>query len=405
MPGNFRIAPASQATKSFDPVSHFALFSRYKGSESFQEDGMTQPSRILWPSLFAGLLILSGSALADSFNHEPVLPNFPSGPTSIVSTVPATGDQNPYGVAFVPRDFAGCGSLNPGDILVSNFNNSANAQGTGTTILRIAPGAQPSVFFQGPPGLGLTTALGVLSAGFVIVGNVPTTTTGGVEIGALILLDCMGNEIEVLSDSSLLAGPWDLTIHDEGDQAQVFVANVLSGTVTRVDLQIPLSGLPIVAAETQIASGYSHRTDPSALVVGPTGLAYDVKGDVLYVASTGDNEIFAIPNAKGRLTDAGMGTLTYQDSVHLHGPLALVLAPNGDLITANGDAVNPDRTQPNEIVEFTVAGQFVAEVSVDASGPLGGAFGIALARFGDRIQFAAVDDDSNKLEVWEVSAH
>jgi hypothetical protein len=37
----------------------------------------------------------------------------------------------------------------------------------------------------------------------------------------------------------------------------------------------------------------------------------------------------------------------------LRGPLALALAPNGDLITANGDAVNGDPTQPSEIVEFT----------------------------------------------------
>ena len=45
---------------------------------------------------------------------------------------------------------------------------------------------------------------------------------------------------------------------------------------------------------------------------------------------------------------------------HLHGPLGLVLAPNGDLITANGDAVNPIPTPPSELVEFTPAGKFVA---------------------------------------------
>ncbi len=36
--------------------------------------------------------------------------------------------------------------------------------------------------------------------------------------------------------------------------------------------------------------------------------------------------------------------------MHLHGPFGLVLAPNGDLITANGDAVNGDPTQPSELV-------------------------------------------------------
>jgi hypothetical protein len=32
------------------------------------------------------------------------------------------------------------GALRQGDLLVSNFNNSANLQGTGTTIVQIPPG-------------------------------------------------------------------------------------------------------------------------------------------------------------------------------------------------------------------------------------------------------------------------
>jgi hypothetical protein len=52
-----------------------------------------------------------------------------------VSTVPSNGDVNPYGVAFVPRNFPTGGAIHPGDILVSNFNNSLNLQGTGTTIV------------------------------------------------------------------------------------------------------------------------------------------------------------------------------------------------------------------------------------------------------------------------------
>ena len=105
----------------------------------------------------------------------------------------------------------------------------------------------------------------------------------------------------------LLDGPWDLTINDQGNTAQVFVSNVLNGMVTRIDLSIPKGGNPIVESMTQIASGYLTRTDPAALVVGPTGLAYDAKSDTLYVASTGDNEIFAIPNAGTRKSDGGTG--------------------------------------------------------------------------------------------------
>jgi hypothetical protein len=54
----------------------------------------------------------------------------------VASTVPANGDVNPYGVAVVPVT---TGELIKGHVLVSNFNNSSNLQGTGTTIVDIAP--------------------------------------------------------------------------------------------------------------------------------------------------------------------------------------------------------------------------------------------------------------------------
>ena len=63
----------------------------------------------------------------------------------------------------------------------------------------------------------------------------------------------------------------------------------------------------------------------------------------------------------------------YKDDVHLHGPLGLALAPNGDLITANGDAINEDMTQLSEIVEFTPFGKFVSQFQIDPS--VGAAFG------------------------------
>ena len=336
----------------------------------------------------------------------PIVPNLPNGAFQTLTTVPANGDLNPYGVAFVPPGFPSGGTLSPGDILVSNFNNSANQQGTGTTIVDITPNGGESTFFQGPstPGqLGLTTALGVLKRGFVIVGSVPATydSMGNLQSvgqGSLMILDRNGNVVTTLSDPKLLDGPWDLTINDQGGRAEVFVSNVLNGTVTRIDLKIPNGGNPIVESETQIASGYLTRTDPAALVVGPTGLAYNPKNGTLYVASTGDNEIFAIPNAGTRRSDAGTGRVVYQDNAHLRGPLGLVLAPNGDLITANGDAVNADPTQPSELVEFTPGGKFVGQFSIDTTE--GAAFGLAVSNVGGVLRLAAVDDVTNSLDVW-----
>jgi hypothetical protein len=330
---------------------------------------------------------------------EPILTNLPAHPLN-VSTVPPIGDVNPYGVAFVPHGFPRGGPLHPGDILVSNFNDGDNTQGTGRTIMKVTPDGSASVFFQGPKGLGLTTALGVLKAGLVLVGNVPTTDKGStVHQGSLLILDRFGRVIADLSDEKLLDGPWDLTVHDRGWLAQIFISNVLSGTVTRLDLIFRPFGRAFFLDATQIASGYLHRPDMAALVVGPTGLAYDADKDRLYVASAGDNTIFAIPHAGRRFSDAGKGRIVYQDDAHLRGPLGLVLAPNGDLITANGDAVNGDPAQPSELVEFTPEGHFVAQVSVDTGGQ-GGAFGIAIATSGDNIRFAAVDDINNTLDVW-----
>jgi hypothetical protein len=328
----------------------------------------------------------------------------------VSSTIPATGDLNPYGVAFVPAGFP-AGSLNPGDVLVSNFNNSKNLQGLGSTIIKLTPsrGAAADmtaqVFFQETAPLGLTTALGVLTRGFVLAGNVTTTdgTSATVTGGPLLFIDHSGKLLGQLdsSPSTKLNGPWDLALEDGFDHAKVFVSNVLDGTVVRIHLALPDSETVTVKSITQIASGYKHRTDPTALVIGPTGLFYDGAADILYVASTGDNAIFMIPHAGSAGATSGTGKLIFKDS-HLRGPLALALAPNGDLLTSNGDAVNPDPAQPSEIVEFTKAGTFVGEYNVHQNE--GGAFGIATftkgtADLGIVNLLAAVNDNANDVAI------
>ncbi len=133
--------------------------------------------RIVCYALFgAAMALFPLRAWADSDDPKRFIPRI-----LVSSTIPANGDLNPYGVAFVPPGFPAGGPLKPGDVLVSNFNNSKNLQGTGTTIINLTPssGAAPdgtaSLFFQGTPPLGLTMALGVLQRGFVLVGNVTTT--------------------------------------------------------------------------------------------------------------------------------------------------------------------------------------------------------------------------------------
>jgi hypothetical protein len=322
------------------------------------------------------------------------------------STIPANGDLNPYGVAFVPNGFPSGGLIQAGDVLVTNFNNSSNLQGLGTTIVKftpsgpIAPPNSAAVYFTSPLP-GLSTALGVLRAGFVIVGNVPTTdgTFGTIQQGALQVLDSKANVVATWTDNQTLDGPWDLAIDDRGSTVHVFVSNVLNGSVSRLDLTVTPSTVTL-NKKTTIATGYSHVPNTAALILGPTGLAYERFSDTLYVASTNDNAVFAVSNASERTTSVVQGSSVF-DGSELRGPLALKFAPNGDLLTANGDAVNGDPLHPSEIVEFTRQGRFVSQYDVDAS--QGGAFGLDVqSEFNASFNYAVIDDVANNLTVYRL---
>jgi hypothetical protein len=329
------------------------------------------------------------------------------------STIPDNGDLNPYGVAFVPEGFPSGGTIAAGDVLVSNFNNAfnnavtpptGNIQGLGTTIIRqpahgpiASPGTAITFFTSKLPGL--STALGVLRRGFVVVGNVPTTDGSFATIGqgALQFIDRHGKVIATLTDSVFLDGPWDLTIDDHDSEAHIFVSSVINGTVSRIDVAVSSNGVT-VQKETTVAKGYTVVPSAAAVILGPTGLAYDRSTDTLFVASTAENAIYAVGDAAHRSHAANKGELVFADS-HLIGPLALRFAPNGHLLTANGDAtMNVDALHPSEIVEFTRWGEFVREYNVDAS--IGGAFGLDTVEDADGgFNFAFIDDVTSNLTI------
>src|ERR1700693_2271355 len=328
-------------------------------------------SLLLMPFTTAVLLWVLCPAILKA-EDKPFLP----GPVRVVSTVPANGDLNPYGVAFVPPVFPAGGTIHPGDVLVSNFNASTNLQGTGTTIVDVPSNAPVTLFFQGTAPLGLTTALNVLQKGFVLVGNFPSPdgTCGSASAGTVHVVDQNGHLVSTITDTTI-QGPWDSALFDEGGTAKLFVANALSGAVMRYDLNVSNSGVTVTKA-TQIASGYLHNCDPVTFVDAPTGLVYDPSKDVLYVASSADNAVYAVSDAADRTHDGGIGTLMYEDPKHLHGALGLAMSPNGHLLVTNNDSINPDPLQPSELVEFTVEGHFVKQISLDPSP--GGSFGLAV---------------------------
>jgi len=346
------------------------------------------------------ILIVTAASVARAQESDGPTPFLPA-QVHPVSTVPSNGDVNPYGVAFVPQGFP-TGTVNPGDILVSIFNNKHNLQGTGTTIIDVpgGTGKAVSVFFQGKGLLGLSTALNILRKGFVLVGNFPSPdgTCGHARDGSILVINSSGQEVSAIADPLFINGPWDSTLYDQGNKAKFFIANGLTGTIVRLDLIVSSTGVTVDGA-TVIASGYLHQCDQVTFVDAPTGLVYDPTIDVLYVASTTDNAVFAVSGAGSATTDKGRGRVVYASTKRLHGPLGMIMAPNGDLIVSNNDVINPDPTQPSELVEFTTTGKFVKEISVDAN--FGGSFGLAVETQGNIAHFAAVDDNVSILLDWQ----
>jgi hypothetical protein len=357
--------------------------------------------------------LMAGAAAAQAVPFiGPLQPN----PSPIATTVPANGDVNPYGIVTVPSNL---GMLHQGSLLISNFNNSKNQQGTGTTIVQIPAGGndvngQATVFAKinaktlpgpCPGGVGLTTALAVTRSGFVIVGSLPTKTGKSAEAkaGCLLVLDSRGQVLETIAGGPI-NGPWDMTAVDHGFYTTLYVTNVLNGTVTgpidpttgqgpvvdrgtvvRIQLLTIPGVRPIVLDEDVIATGFPEQTDPNALVIGPTGVALGADG-TLYVADTQGNRIAAIPDAPFREFPANADEDTVASGGELNSPLGMTLAPNGDILTANAGDGN--------IVETTPAG-VQTEISADATNGAGALFGLTVPPGFNGIYF--VDDGDNTL--------
>ena len=259
------------------------------------------------------------------------------------------------------------GRLVKGDVLVSNFNDNGNLQGTGRTIVEVSPSGAQRLFASLKPGtlpgacpggLGLTTALVALRSGWVIVGSLPTKdgSSATANSGCLIVLDSPGSPVKTISGAPI-NGPWDMTALDQGNSAELFVSNVLNGTlaaspnpvdrgtVVRIDLRDLNRPRPTIRSETIIGRGFRERTDPAALVVGPTGLGLAGDG-TLYVADSANNRIAAIPNAATTQTAAPHAGTQVTKGGKLNDPLGLTIAPGGNILTVNGNDGNLVETTP-----------------------------------------------------------
>jgi len=195
-------------------------------------------------------------------------------------------------------------------------------------------------------------------------------------------------------------GPWDSTLFEPAgtNLAILFVTNVLNGDVTRGDSHVVNKGTvvrlvfdtsyvdypyPVLKESMVIGYGFGEKTDPAALIVGPTGVA--LRGRDLFVCDTLYSRISRIPNALNRLDTAFTGIDVSANGL-LNGPLGLLFSPVFQIVAANGGdgllvKVSPDGNQLG---------------SIDTGTGPGGLFGIALGLDGNEIFF--VNNVNNTLQ-------
>jgi len=361
-----------------------------------------------WIAAIAAMTGLMGATLAANADS-----GFLSGVKKhhlLTSTQPENGDQNPYALIVAPVN---AGTVLKGDVLADNFNNNANLQGTGSTIIDYRPSTGQMTTFAAiprdlpgcPGGIGLSTAMTMLKTGWVIVGSAPSTdgTTKTLGRGCLIVLDSSGKVAGTMTGPDI-NDPWgNMAVIDNGDTATLFVSNVgfdigTSGstavhekaTVLRLGLSIAAGKPPVVTSRVVVADGLSSQADPGVFLIGPTGLALGKDG-TLYVSDAVNNQIVAISDAAGRTNSAGVGTLFTKDGF-LHRPLAMDFAPEQKLLVVNGLDGN--------VVEIAPDGTQVGEKMIDgdaAQSPPGSGdlFGIAVNPGGKGFYY--VEDDVNTL--------
>ena len=334
------------------------------------------------------------------------------------STVTDNGDLNPYAVVVAP---VSAGKIRQGDVLVDNFNNMSNLQGTGTTIIDYSPATQQTTLFaklpqklpQCPGGVGLTTAMTMLKSGWVIVGSTPSTdgTTRTKGPGCLLVFDANGQLVTSWTGPNI-NDPWgNMAVLDNGTSALLFVSmsgfdipgpevhdpqtgypvTVNKQTVLRLTLSIPEGKPPAVTDETVVANGISARADRDVFLIGPTGLALTGDG-TLYVSDAINNRIFAIPDATTRKDSAGLGRTVTEGGL-LKRPLALALTGDGHILACN--ARNGQLVEVNLATGKQLYAQWIDTNQAQSPPGNGDLFGIAMTP--DGRGFYYVEDDVNTL--------
>jgi hypothetical protein len=314
---------------------------------------------------------------------------------TIGSTVdPLNGDQNPYGLDVAP---VSSGLFHKGDLVICNFNDAANVQGNGTTIVALAPhaGATPvriaqNAALQGCNALAVGPTGNIWAAAFDANDDAIVSPAG-----ALV--------------STLPGGPWHHPFGQAfsarkgpfGDGA-FYESNAKDGSIVRINLTAHGFTFDV------IATGFAVNGGAPGSILGPSGLQYDAQHDRLWVIDGADNSVTALQfvsfipaggvvvHANGAFS--GPAHLLAHRVFHgapLNGPISLALLPGGHL--AIGNTLDPNGT--NLMVEIKPNGRVVATKNVD-TGAGAAIFGMVAAGSGqDDTKLYFNDDNDNTLRV------
>jgi len=337
---------------------------------------------------------------------------------TLTTTVTDNGDLNPYAIVVAP---VSAGVIQKDDVLVDNFNNVSNLQGTGGTIILYRPSTKTTTLFaklpqrttQCPGGVGLTTAMTMLKTGWVIVGSTPSTdgTTATKGDGCLLVLDSKGQLVATWTGPTI-NGPWgNMAVVDNGDTAILFISmagfglqgpsvrdpetgypvTIHQATVLRLELKIAEGKPPELVSQTVIGHGFSQRADRDNFLFGPTGLALGAD-NTLYVTDGMDNVITAIPDAVERTDSAGTGRVVTEGGL-LAWPLAMTTTKAGHLLVCNGRDGRVIEVDP--IAGKQIYAQWIDTDQAQSPPGNGDLFGIAMTPDGNGFYY--VEDDMNTL--------
>ncbi len=312
----------------------------------------------------------------------------------IGSTIsPKLHQLNPYGLTVAPSTY---GDFKAGDLVVCNFNNNKNVQGTGYTIVTLhpTPGSTPHLFstdklLRGCDALALTA------------GDVPFTAD--FSANNMLFLTDVGKLVEELKGKPFNRPFGVVYAQPASWDASLYESNAGDGTIVRVNI-----GFSQITYDV-IATGFAINHGKPGSILGPSGLAYNPVGDILYIVDGKNNTVVSFSNVSVIPKDAikvGKDGKTFTGpsahSAHLvfagtplNAPISSALLYNGNLVV--GNTGNP--AGQNIMVELSPDGKVLATRNVD-KGAAGAIFGmVATGTSTSTTKLYFNDDNANNLQV------